>query len=217
MTILALYLVFLAAVFGWWVTRQGLTVRPWLNEGVAALPAPRRPDAAGTCLIVFFGVAGSLFALLVTAYFMRIGGDWVSVPKPRLLWLNTDVLFAASLCLYWADRGARQDDLDQARMGLVCGGFAGLIFTAGQILAWRELSLAGNAIGRDPASSLFYLLTGLHALHVLGGLVALARTGAASWGLLRIRDVAQSIRLCALYWHFLLVIWLVLFCVLMVT
>ena len=84
-------------------------------------------------------------------------------------------------------------------------------FLAGQLLAWRELVVAGYVLAGNPANSFFYLITGLHGLHILGGLFALARTiGKARDGADTVA-LARSIELCAIYWHFLLVVWLVLF------
>lgn len=221
MTILALYLAVIAALAGWWLSRQRLTAKPWLEQGVLG-EAPQRAEWPGpatrTGLGIFLAVAGSLFALSITAYFMRMSGtDWAPLPKPGLLWLNTDILFVSSVALYWAQRGARRDDLRQVKLGLLAGGLTALVFAAGQALAWRQLAAAGYGLASNPANTFFYLLTGMHGLHLLGGLVALVRTGAAAWGARTTADLQHSIDLCAIYWHFLLLIWLVLFGVLMLT
>ena len=101
------------------------------------------------------------------------------------------------------------------RDALLAGGVLALAFLAGQLLAWRQLDAAGYFLASNPANSFFYLLTAVHGLHVLGGLVALARATAKVW---RGRDVDQvrlSVELCAIYWHFLLFVWLVLFALLL--
>jgi cytochrome c oxidase subunit 3 len=221
MTVLALYLAVIAALAGWWLSRQQLTAKPWLEQGVLgeARDAAAWPGSATrTGLGIFFAVAGSLFALSITAYFMRMSGaDWTPLPKPSLLWLNTDILFVSSIALYWAQRGARRGDLSQVRLGILAGGLTAVAFVAGQVLAWRQLATAGYGLASNPANTFFYLLTGMHGLHLLGGLVALGRTGAAAWQPRTTHDLRVGVDLCAMYWHFLLLVWLLLFGVLMLT
>jgi len=223
MTVLAIYLAVIAALAGWWLSRQQLTAKPWLEQGaLGAAPDatewPAGPPATRTGLGIFFAVAGSLFALSITAYFMRMSGaDWRPLPKPGLLWLNTDVLFASSIALYWAQRGARRGDLGQMKLGILAGGVTALVFVAGQVLAWRQLATAGYGLASNPANTFFYLLTGMHGLHLLGGLVALGRTGRAALQARTTQDLRLRVDLCAMYWHFLLLVWLLLFGVLMLT
>ena len=82
---------------------------------------------------------------------------------------------------------------------------ASLGFLGGQLVAWRELAASGYLVAGNPADSFFYLLTGLHGLHVLGGLVALARTASRRLGLRRGRSSLRlRVELCTIYWHFLL-------------
>ena len=71
--------------------------------------------------------------------------------------------------------------MDGVRDGLLAGGVLALAFLAGQLLAWRQLDAAGYFLASNPANSFFYLLTAVHGLHVLGGLVALARATAKVW------------------------------------
>ena len=90
-----------------------------------------------------------------------------------------------------------------------------LAFLAGQLLAWRQLDAAGYFLASNPANSFFYLLTAVHGLHVLGGLVALARAAGKVWRGEDADRVRLSVELCAIYWHFLLFVWLVLFALLL--
>jgi cytochrome c oxidase subunit 3 len=163
-------------------------------------------------LVVFLAVAGSLFALFVSAYLMRMGAaDWWALPVPRILWINTGLLVVGSLGLHGAQVAARHGNPAAMRQGLLLGGAAALAFLLGQILAWRELLALGHGLAGNPAASFFYVLSGVHGLHVAGGLVALGRTAAWSWrdpGSARTRVLVE---LCATYWHFLLLVWLVLF------
>ncbi|KVM97693.1 cytochrome oxidase subunit III [Burkholderia stagnalis] len=168
-------------------------------------PPPVSPNASRIGLFVFMAVATALFSLLLLAYGMRMREpDWEPIPHPALLWWNTGALALASLAM----QRARQMTLHRAAW-LVAGGVLAAVFVIGQLIAWRMLAAAGQTVAGNPSNSFLYLLTGLHGMHVLGGLVAWALTIA----LLRRADpfrAQRAIALCAIYWHFLLAVWLVL-------
>jgi cytochrome c oxidase subunit 3 len=158
---------------------------------------------------VFLAVVSSLFALFISAYFMRMHlADWRPLPVPGLLWFNTGVLIVSSAALQWALVAARRGRVDRVRTGLFAAGAFALAFLAGQLLAWQRLIGAGYFLETNPANAFFYLLTGVHGLHLLGGLGAWGETTVKVW---RGFDVGLSVQLCTVYWHFLLVVWLVLF------
>lgn len=216
----AAFLAVVAAIVIWWLSHQRLAAKPWLEEGVIGdLPATGAPRAATAKigLGVFLAVAGSLFALFASAYTMRMhmGADWRPMPVPSLLWVNTGVLIASSVALHRAQAAARGARMDGVRDGLLAGGVLALTFLAGQLLAWRELAAAGYFLASNPANSFFYLLTAVHGLHVLGGLVALARAAGRVWSGEDADRVRLSVELCAIYWHFLLLVWLILFALLL--
>jgi cytochrome c oxidase subunit 3 len=209
-----LFMAGIAAIAGWWLSQQRLGAKPWLEEGVIVdfreEGAPSLPPAK-IGLGVFLAVVGSLFALFISAYSMRMSMvDWRALPVPRLLWFNTGVLVTSSIALQWAHMAARRNDMDGVIIGLCAGGASALIFLAGQLLAWRQLSLAGYFVASNPANSFFYLITAVHGLHLMGGLVALGRTIAKVWRGAEMTQVRLGVELCAIYWHFLLLVWLVL-------
>jgi cytochrome c oxidase subunit III len=209
-----LFMAGIAAIAGWWLSQQRLGAKPWLEEGVIVdfreEGAPSLPPAK-IGLGVFLAVVGSLFALFISAYSMRMSMvDWRALPVPRLLWFNTGVLVTSSIALQWAHMAARRNDMDGVIIGLCAGGASALIFLAGQLLAWRQLSLAGYFVASNPANSFFYLITAVHGLHLMGGLVALGRTIAKVWRGAEMSQVRLGVELCAIYWHFLLLVWLVL-------
>jgi cytochrome c oxidase subunit III len=204
----------LAAIAGWWLSRQRLTAKPWLEQGVTVdlrEEGPSSPPAAKIGLGVFLAVVGSLFALFISAYSMRMTMvDWRALPIPRLLWFNTAVLVLSSVALQGAQVAARRNDMNGVIVGLCAGGASAVTFLVGQLLAWRELSIAGYFLASNPANSFFYLITAVHGLHLMGGLVALGRTTAKVWHGAPVTEVRLSVELCAIYWHFLLLVWLVL-------
>ncbi|QDF96294.1 cytochrome C oxidase subunit III [Azoarcus sp. DD4] len=194
---------------------DALTARPWL-------PAPAPGDAgatqpaARTGLNVLLGVVTALFALLVVALLIRAQlPDWAALagspasPFATLapLWANTAVLLAGSIAMQFASRAARLGQRGGARVAFLIGGLCALAFLAGQGWVWRQLVAGGHFVAASPALSFFYLLTGLHGLHLAGGLVAWARAARRLWR----AAPALSVALCARYWHFLFAVWLVLF------
>jgi len=209
-----LFMAGIAAIAGWWLSQQRLAAKPWLEEGVAVDFREESTSIVPPAKIglgVFLAVVGSLFALFISAYSMRMTMvDWRALPVPRLLWFNTGVLVLSSVALHWAYLAARRNDIDGVIVGL-CGGAASAVtFLVGQLLAWRQLSVAGYFVASNPANSFFYLITAAHGLHLMGGLVALGRTTAKVWRGVEMVQVRLSVELCAIYWHFLLLVWLVL-------
>lgn len=219
MTVTLLLLGGLGTIVVWWLSGQRLAAKPWLEVGgIEQFPGtgPSAVPAAKLGLWVFLAVAASLFALVISAYFMRMHlGDWRPLPEPRLLWLNTAVLVMSSVAMRRAELAARGGRMDAVRASLLVGGALALVFLVGQILAWRELVAAGYFLAGNPANGFFYLITAAHGLHLLGGLVALARVGARLQHGDRPDRIRLSVELCALYWHFLLLAWIVLFALLL--
>jgi cytochrome c oxidase subunit 3 len=225
MIVVVIFMVIMAALAGWWLSRQGLADKPWLVVGVigdsgSARSSPRRIAKVG--LGTFMVVAGSLFSLLVSAYSMRMGmADWRSLPMPTVLWFSTGLLMLSSIVLHTTVIAARRDELDAVRSGLLATVATSLAFLACQLLAWRELAASGYFSAANPASAFFYLVTAIHGLHMLGGLVVLNRATITAFALTgtsppqALGRLRLSVELCASYWHFLLLVWLILFSLLM--
>ncbi|EJT04747.1 cytochrome c oxidase subunit 3 [Rhizobium sp. CCGE 510] len=218
MNVILLFLAAVGAIIFWWLSGQRLTSKPWLETGSLQLPDHHSADrqsvpAVKIGLFVFLGVVGALFSLAVSAYFMRMASaDWWGLPVPRLLWVNTAALALSSAALQWAKREARHGRTEALRPALVTGLALAVFFLVGQIQAWRELTAAGYVLADNPANSFFYMLTGLHGLHILGGLAVLAHTTVRAFS----SDVAPerlrlSVDLSAIYSHFMLAVWLLLF------
>ena len=191
-----------------------LTEKSWETPGGESIdPALYRPPAARVGVIVYFGVITVLFGLVSLAYVMRMGmpgmghdamGDWRPMPEPPLLWVNSFVLLLSSIAWEAARIGARRGRAELMARALIGAGALGILFLAGQLLLWRQLSLAGYYASSNPANAFFYLITALHGLHLAGGLFFWVR---AVLGLRAGADVRLPIELCAVYWHFLLLVW----------
>mgnify|MGYP001175467909 CR=1 FL=1 len=222
MAVTIIFLAVVGSVIAWWLSRQRLTSKPWLEEGAGEPPA--EPGGGGPIpaaklgLWVFLAVVGSLFALFISAYSMRMHmGDWRPLSLPDLLWVNTGLLIFSSFALHRAVLAARREDGGNLEAALLAGAVSAAGFLIGQILAWRQMAAGGVFLASSPAASFFYLITVVHGLHLAGGLVALTRAGirvARGGGTERTR---LSVELCAVYWHFLLLVWVVLFALLLLT
>lgn len=153
------------------------------------------------------------FAAFTSALIVRQGAssDWRHFTLPSILYFDTLVLLASSVTLEVARRriatfmgGLRDQNKSPARWLYVTLGL-GLLFVAGQYMAWMQLKSQGLYLASNPASSFFYVLTAAHALHVLGGLGGLVRV---------IRKLRNSVLLrstldaTSYYWHFMDVLWL---------
>jgi cytochrome c oxidase subunit III len=146
-----------------------------------------------------------LFIALTSAYVVRQGLDpeWRAIQRPAILWINTIVLLASSFTIEKARRATRS-----GTSWLFSTLLLGVAFVIGQLIAWRELSDQGVYLSTSPHSSFFYLLTGLHGLHLLGGIVAL--TYIALRGLDE-DHLPRWVGATALYWHFMDGLWIYLF------
>lgn len=215
MSAILIFLAGIAVVITWWMAQQRLMSKPWLETGRASDTFDIAPSSIATRKIglgVFLAVVGALFMLFISAYFMRMGtDDWWAIPIPGVLWVNTAVLALSSAALHWAKTEAFRDRPDIMKTALLAAFATALLFLVGQVLAWRELVSSGYVLADNPANSFFYMITGMHGLHILGGLFVLGRTTLRALQGGTPRQVRFSIELCAIYWHFMLVVWLVLF------
>jgi cytochrome c oxidase subunit 3 len=220
-----------------WTLIRRLQDKPWLQQGViegSHHDGGLTSNAPRVGLWAFFLVVASLFLVFIGAYFMRMdsshGGiaaghmtNWMPVTEPGILWLNSILLVLASIAFQLAASESNKSDFAPVRRYFNASGLLTMAFLLGQLLAWRTLFLSGDYGIESPAFSFFILLTAVHGLHLLGGLFVWSRTamklkrGLEQADLLQIAAIRQSIQLCATYWHFLLLIWIVLFFILLST
>ena len=215
MSAILVFMAGIAGIIGWWMARQRLASKPWLEVGLAGDAQQMQGSSATIAKVglgIFLAVVGALFTLLISAYLGRMGGaDWWGIPIPRLLWVNTATLAASSLALQWAKTEIRPDHRNRLNAALVTAFATAVFFVAGQFLAWRQLISAGYVLADNPSNSFFYMITGLHGLHILGGLFVLGRTAIRARSEPLSARMRLSVELCAIYWHFMLIVWLVLF------
>lgn len=193
--------------------------RRWGDDGDHAGRGRQYVPGAGLLAMRFMLVSiAMLFLTLGFAYFERshTGLNWQHIHVPPLLWLSSALILASGWTLEFA-----RSALDSRRrrgytvwLGIAIG--IGLGFLASQILALRELAGQGIYLHDNPHSSLFYVVTGAHGLHLLGGIAALSFLlvqASVHPDLLQAEFERQRGRMAvsALYWHFLTILWLGLF------
>jgi len=187
-------------------------------------------------LWMFLGTLVMLFAAFTSALVVRASGeDWQSLQLPPVLWLNLAVIGASSVALEAARRvrragakhpkyskhppGAthppREDTSGRLRLALVAlSAMLGVVFLAGQVVAWQQLMRRGVYLPSSPYSSFLYLLTGLHGVHVIAALGFLLFLAFRTVTGARADEWPYLARSVATFWHFLAVTWLYLFIVL---
>jgi cytochrome c oxidase subunit 3 len=130
---------------------------------------------------------------------------------PAVLWVNTGVLLLSSVSIELARRALKRNEYASFKSWISLTTLFGIAFLVGQVIAWRQLAGQGVFINSHPHSSFFYLLTSLHGLHLLGGVIALGYVTVAA---LRMRigfKRRTAVDVTAIYWHFMDGLWIYLF------
>ena len=172
-------------------------------------PPQRRPSPRRYYTGIALGIVSVLmfFMALASAYLVRRGSpDWVPVRVPGLMWFNTAVLLVSSGTLELARK--RLGLLDVAGFGRLWAVTAilGVAFLSGQVVAWRQLVGEGIYLASNPASSFFYIFTGAHALHLLGGVGALLYVAWRNFERAQVTRVVAA-EVTSYYWHFMDGLW----------
>ena len=166
-------------------------------------------------LLVGLGGITMLFAAFTSAYIVRSGGgDWAVLELPPVLWLSTALIVASSLTLELARRAFQRGSLPSLCSWSAATAALGTGFLASQYAAWLSLNEAGIYLQSHPKSSFFFVLTGVHGVHLFAGVLALlALFGLAAAGRL-VPGRSDAPTLIAIYWHFVGGLWIYLLAVL---
>jgi len=182
------------------------------SSGGAVAVQEFAPAPSKTGIWVFIAGISMTFAAFTSALVVRQGAanDWHHLALPHILYWNTLVLLASSATLEFSRPritafmgGPRTVDSHPARW-LHLTALLGAIFVVGQYVAWLQLRAEGLYLATNPNSSFFYLLTAVHALHVLGGLIGLTYV---TKKLRRLTLRRSTLETFAIYWHFMAVLW----------
>ena len=185
---------------------------PAPGDGDLRVALDYSPPPSSTAIWVVLFAITMMFAAFTSALIVRKASqDWHSFTLPSILYFNTLLLLASSATLEVSRHrvttfmGGLKSQLDSPARWLYITLFLGLLFVAGQYVAWSQLRAEGLYLATNPSSSFFYLLTATHALHVLGGLGGLIYV---------IRKLGKSVLrrnqfdAASRYWHFMDILWL---------
>lgn len=169
-------------------------------------------------LWLFIAAVIMLFSALTSAYIVRHStGNWLNFKMPRIFWVNTLILIISSLTIQLSYFKLRKDDILRFKILFLVSTLLGIFFLVGQVIGWRQLNDMGIYVNTNPSSSFFYLLTGVHAVHLAGGIISLLYVLIkALLGRYNSRN-KLGVELCVTYWHFLDILWLYLFVFIKVT
>lgn len=163
-------------------------------------------------LWLFMVTVVMLFAAWTSAYIVRQAeGNWLEYDLPEIFWFTSGVVVLSSIVLQWAYFSAKKDNLANLRIGMVITVILGIAFLVGQWYSWvalvdREVFFVGN-----PAGSFLYVITGMHALHLISGLLFLIIVLISSFRLKVHSRSMNTMEMATTYWHFLGGLWLYLF------
>jgi cytochrome c oxidase subunit 3 len=153
-----------------------------------------------------------IFAALTSAYIVRQSdGNWVVFDLPNLFLLTTGIILVSSATMHWAYISVKKNNFESAKLAITITLLLGIGFLVGQYMAWGQLVENKIHLVGNPSGSFVYIISGLHGLHIVGGIVFLAVVMASIFKLKVHSNNLLRVEMCATYWHFLDVLWLYLF------
>lgn len=157
-----------------------------------------------------------IFGALTSAYIVRQAeGNWLSFDLPDLFYVTTGAILMSSLTMHWAYFAVKKDNFEMAKVAISITAVLGLGFVVGQFLGWMQLVENGvHLVGRDASGvsgSFLYIISGLHGLHVISGVVVLMFALVAVFKMKVHSKSLSQIEMATTYWHFLDALWLYLF------
>lgn len=158
-----------------------------------------------------------IFAALTSAYLVRRAeGNWLEFELPTIFWINSAILLASSITMQWAYYSAKRDNLNSLKTGMVLTVLLAVAFLAGQWYSWEALVDKQIFFVGNPSGSFLYVLTGMHAFHLVTGLVFLLIILVAVFQFKIHAKSMVRMEMCTTYWHFLDILWLYLFVFLLI-
>ena len=163
-------------------------------------------------LWLFLVTVFMIFAALSSAYIVRQSdGNWLVFDLPDLFLVTTGIILLSSATMHWAYISVKKDNMEQAKVAVGITTVLGLTFLAGQILAWAELVKNSIHLVGNPSGSFVYIISGLHGLHIIGGIIFLIVVFVSVFEVKIHSKNMLRIEMCVTYWHFLGGLWLYLF------
>ncbi|QUM76976.1 cytochrome c oxidase subunit 3 [Moritella sp. 24] len=208
--------------------------KPWLSDHADIADSSNQTQclkltqtqSTKTALVFFLMVVTVLFFLITITFLSRSqypdftalsGPPWLPFSNPVTLWVNSAFLLLASVSIRFSVISQPFNErVAHTRMvlALCLTGLFSCLFLIGQLLVWKQLTASGYAVNGNPANSYFYLFTGIHGLHLAGGFIALIRVVFIFVKQADNERFRASLRLCVWYWHYLFIVWMLLFALL---
>jgi len=163
-------------------------------------------------LWLFIVTVVMIFAAFTSAHIVRqADGDWLIYDVPPMLWITSGIILTSSIFMQWAYIAAKRDKLEQVKLALSITTILGLAFLYGQFQAWGQLVDAGVFFVGNPAGSFMYVFTGIHAAHLISGVIYLLYMLFSSFRYKVHAKNMLNMDMCTTYWHFLGGLWIYLF------
>lgn len=161
-----------------------------------------------------------IFASQTSAYLVRRAeGNWLEVDFPPIFMISTVVLLLSSVTMQWAYMAAKRDNIANVKTAMVLTTILGFVFLVTQWYGWValvEMKVFFGGTGSNPGGSFVYVISGLHAAHLIGGLIFLLVVTVKSFQYKVHAKSILTIELCNTYWHFLDILWVYLFVFLLI-
>jgi len=164
--------------------------------------------------LLWLAIAGMimLFAALTSAYIVRqAAGDWRNINLPTVFWLNTIVILLSSATIHWAYNSHKKNNSSSYKKAVTLTTIMGIAFLVGQYIGWIQLKNNGVYIDGNPAGSFIYIISMVHGIHILGGVIALLITTLRAYTRPFNPNGLTKVELITTYWHFVDFLWIYLF------
>lgn len=163
-------------------------------------------------LWLFMGTVVMVFAALTSGYIVRQSeGNWAVFELPMEMWITTGIIVLSSITMHWAYIEAKRDNLESVKLAITITTILGILFLAGQFYVWSVLVDNHIHFVGNPSESFLYVLSGLHGLHIVSGVIFLIVVLFATFKYKVHSRNLNQLQMCASYWHFLDALWIYLF------
>jgi cytochrome c oxidase subunit III len=163
-------------------------------------------------LWLFIVTVVMIFAALTSAYIVRQSeGNWLEFDLPQTIYITSGIILTSSITMQWSYFAAKNDNLMSLRLNTLITAFLGIAFLVGQYIVWQDLVAMDVYFVGNPAGSFMYVLTGLHGVHLISGVIFLILVTVNAFRYKVHSKSMDQIEMCATYWHFLDGLWLYLF------
>jgi cytochrome c oxidase subunit III len=150
-----------------------------------------------------------MFAGLTSAYVVkRNQANWISFEIPVLFWFSTAVMIMSSVALYLALRAFKEREMSRYRSMMSATLGLGVLFIVLQVFGFRQLWNAGLTLQSNVAYSFLYVIVGFHAVHVIGGIIALVVMSVKAFSVKTRNYSSVPLELISTYWHFVDILWI---------